>query len=104
MFDHESDSIRELSYVVFQNILEKDGLKMDTQTLLLSVILNRVKSIPYQETSEEVRLIIVKTIINFLGKYPDVFKKDISNVAQFSSSILKDKYHEIKKEASVFIT
>lgn len=117
-----SDSVRELSLDFLKNLLKlqtdekkiintknikkeeiKIFLKIETSSVILKTLLNRIDTLPFKENVEEIRLYIIKILSDFLKKNKKVFKREISLTILALEKILQDNYSEIKKETSNFI-
>ena len=100
----EVDFVREKALKLTEDALLKLGpLSKDSVQRIVEVLLARLNVIPFPETSEEVRLLIVVMLKPILKEYPDIFKSCMASVSDVLSKILTDKYPEIKREASELV-
>lgn len=107
-FDSQFDSIREaaLGFVRLISDLQKNAshrLSSESQTAILARILSRVSTVPFKEQSEEVRLVIIKTLVSLVPLFDDGFHRMAGETVQAVASLLQDKFPEAKKQGCVLL-
>lgn len=101
----EVDFVREKALKLAEECLSSFApSSSDTLSRIVEVLLGRVNAVPFPETSEEVRLIIVTMLKAILRDSPEVFKSCMSAVADVLSKVLTDKYPEVKREAAELVS
>lgn len=100
----EVDFIREKALKLNQDCLEKFApVALDSVSKVVEVLLSRLNSVPYPETSEEVRLMIISQLRSLLKLYRDSFRSCMGIVLDVLGKALLDKFPEVKRETSELI-
>lgn len=102
VMDSHSDSVREAAINFLRKLLElyhhnKLVANGEIQTLIVEKLFSRVQRLPYPENIEEIRLEIVKLSIVLVELFDIGVRKSMKLVQEALSSLLKDKYAEVKK-------
>lgn len=90
---------------IFNKILKEIKIenKILIKTLILSII-DRLDHLPFPESSEEIRLKLVKLLEVLLADYKTEFKPVIAEVAKMIAVALKDAFPDMKQSLSKFIS
>lgn len=96
---------RDIAIQIFETILRDLHIenKMLLKMLILSVVA-RMDKLPFLESSEEIRLKLVKLLDAVLAKYPDEFSPVMSELSKMLSVLLRDQFPDIKQNLSKFIS
>lgn len=108
-FDSQFDSVREnsLKLITVLNSIStiNPSIKLNTeaQCSILSKLLSKIIILPFKEPSEEIRLQITRILTDMIFAFDDAFFRLIGDVIQGISSLLQDKFPEVKKQTSLFL-
>lgn len=100
----EVDFVREKALKLNQECIDKfSPISLDCISKVVEVLLGRLNAIPYPETSEDVRLIIICHLRTLLKHYKDSFRICMGVVLDVLGKALLDKFPEVKRETSELI-
>jgi hypothetical protein len=107
-FDSGFDTVREAALTFLRPIIDtfKSGnlrLTPESQTAILGRLLGRVSTVPFKEPSEEVRLAIIKILIDLLPYFEDGFFRLAGEAIQATACLLQDKFPESKKQTCLLL-
>ncbi|CAD8095342.1 unnamed protein product [Paramecium sonneborni] len=104
VFEDSVERNREAAINIVLNYLSLHDQHYNTETLRLIVdtIINRLNQLPFSETSEEIRLSLIKLLHQIQVKHIEAYSNNLQRLAHMIGKALQDNFPEVKKDAAIF--
>ncbi|KAM3147877.1 hypothetical protein pb186bvf_000205 [Paramecium bursaria] len=95
---------RELTLQLITNYLNLSNQEynFEIMKLILEAIIQRLNTLPFLETSEEIRLQLIQLLKLLLVKQHSCFRESLQKIAHMFSKAFQDNFPEMKKESAIF--